>query len=213
MRNNLKRRKLLVPFIYPESLQAKRFYMCPYIADNFIETSKIEEKQTISWMEDTDDGKTLVYQYNLAENIMRCFDLSGQRLEQKSFKSEVFDGNKVLAIGGNVLIFLLTDRRNRFMKELELIRIKNDMTVRSLATIDTSKIMIRAGRQQTSFFDFVYCLKDKFDCTLNFSLNDMSRDILVTCKHKKSGLILAAIALFESQNGLYNASLLTTQEE
>ena len=52
MRNSLKRRKLLVPFSFPESLQAKRFFMSPYIGDNSIETSKIEEKQTISWIRD-----------------------------------------------------------------------------------------------------------------------------------------------------------------
>ena len=41
-----------MPFSYPESLQAKRFFMCPYIGHNSIETSKIEEKQTISWIRD-----------------------------------------------------------------------------------------------------------------------------------------------------------------
>ena len=52
MRNSLNRPKLLVPFSYPESLQAKRFFMCPYIGHNSIETSKIEENQTISWIRD-----------------------------------------------------------------------------------------------------------------------------------------------------------------
>ena len=143
---------------------------------------------------------------------MRSFDLSGQHLKEKSFRRD-FSGNKVLALSGNILRFLITDKGSRYMRELKLIRIDDGMNTHAEATIDTSKITIEAGRHKISVFDFAFCLKDKFDCTLNFSLNDKLKDILMTCKHKRSGIILAAIVLFENREGLYEATLLTTQEE
>ena len=82
------------------------------------------------------------------------------------------------------------------MKELKLLEI--DMSMNDIAqdSIETRTLMIRAGRQKASLFDFAFCLKEKFGCILDFHLNDEKKDILMTCKHKSSGIILAAIVIF-----------------
>ena len=116
-------------------------------------------------------------------------------------------------MSGNVLRFLITDKGSGYMNELKLLEI--DMSMNDIAqdSIDTRSLKIKAGRKEVSLFDFASCLNEKFGCTLDFYLNDDKKDILMTCKRKSSGIILAAIVIFPNQDGNYEATLLTTEEK
>lgn len=97
---------------YPKSFQQKVITICPYVCDNSIETSKVAEKGTISWMSDIESEQaasmfrtssssvetskesteTFVFQYNVNTHVMQSFDLAGQRIKmRKDLKKTVFD--------------------------------------------------------------------------------------------------------------------------
>ena len=211
---------------YPRSFQQKVIIICPYVCDNSIETSKEAEKGTISWMKDIEkerantllrtktshvetskeDTETFVYQYNVNTHVMQSFDLSGQRTKlRKDLKKEVFDKKTVLAMGGNKLNFLTTSSKKEYMEELSIVHINDYMEPSVIVpAFKTKEMNVESlkgpGGQQIDLFSFLLMLKSNYGCVFEYQLNDEKLDVLILCKSKRDGNILAAIVLYDSND-------------
>ena len=53
---------------------------------------------------------------------------------------------------------------------------------------------------QVDLFSFLLMLKNNYSCVFEYQLNDEKLDVLILCKSKSDGNILAAIVLYDSND-------------